>query len=69
MPAPSPVAQQFLAGTNPVPFAIALVAMGAVMLAFPRAAVPLAVLIVLGALLVDNKALAAFDAYQKGKQP
>jgi hypothetical protein len=64
--APS-LAQQFTAGVNPVPFAVALVALGAVMLAFPKAAVPLAVLIVLGALIVDNKAIAAFQAWQSQK--
>ena len=64
--APS-LAQQVTAGTNPLPFALALVALGAVMLAFPRAAVPLAVLIVLGALLADRQALAAFNAFQAQK--
>lgn len=58
--------QTVFAGTNPLPFAVALVALGAVMLAFPRAAVPLAVLIVLVALIHDQKSLAAFQAWQKG---
>lgn len=65
--APS-LSSPFLAGTNPVPFAVALVVMGGVMLAFPKAAVPLAVVLVLGALMVDNHALAEFQAWQEGKR-
>jgi len=64
----SPLAQQFLGGVNPFPFVVALVAMGGVMLAYPKAAVPLAVIIVLGALAVDRQALTAFDAWQKGQR-
>jgi hypothetical protein len=63
----SGLARQFLGGVNPFPFVLALVAMGVVMLAYPKAAVPLGVILVLGALSVDQKALAAFQLYQKGQ--
>jgi hypothetical protein len=68
-PAPPSLEQSILGGANPWPFALALGAMGVVMLAFPRAAVPLGVLLVLGALLVDRKALADFQAWEKGVSP
>lgn len=65
---PGALAQQFLGGVNPVPFVVALVAMGVVMLAYPKAAVPLAAIIVLGAFAVDRQALASFEAWQKGQR-
>lgn len=65
--AASGLAQAAFGGVNPLPFAVALAAMGVVMLAYPKAAVPLGVILVLGALSVDQKALAAFQAWQKGQ--
>lgn len=65
---PGVLAQQFLGGVNPVPFVVALVVMGAVMLAYPKAAAPLALIIVLGAFAVDRQALASFEAWQKGQR-
>lgn len=64
--APS-LAQQFTGGANPIPFAIAIAVMGVVMLAFPKAAVPLGILIVLGALMIDRKAVADFQSWQSRK--
>ena len=54
-------------GVNPWPFIIALVILAVVMLSFPKAAVPLGAVIVLGALRVDRQALSAFEVWQKGK--
>jgi hypothetical protein len=61
------LAHQFLGGVNPLPFVVAIVVMGVVMLAFPKAAVPLGIVIVLGALAVDRQALTAFETWQKGQ--
>lgn len=67
MPEAPSLSQQFMAGANPIPFAIAVAVMGVVMLAFPKAAVPLGILIVLGALMVDRKSVAAFQQWQSQK--
>ena len=67
MPEAPSLSQQFMAGANPIPFAIAIGVMGVVMLAFPKAAVPLGILIVLGALMVDRQAVSDFQKWQSQK--
>ena len=67
MPEAPSLSQQFMAGANPIPFAVAVAVMGVLMLAFPKAAVPLGIVIVLGALMADRKAVADFQAWQSQK--
>ena len=67
MPEAPSLSQQFMAGANPIPFAIAVAVMGVLMLAFPKAAVPLGIVIVLGALMVDRQAVSEFQKWQSQK--
>ncbi len=55
--------------TSPLPFAIALVVVALAMFAWPRAAVPLGAVIILGALVYDQRAVEQIHAGQAGKRP
>lgn len=64
-PSASDLAAHFLPA-NPLPFAVAVTVLGVAMLAYPRAALPLGAIVVLAALVADQKAVMTIHAAQAG---